>query len=147
MVIRCDFISLLGVVIDSCHKKYCLKEHPWLEGSIQQWKINIEVSEFGLHLDEDWNSKEVDTVVSLFEEVNSIFNNSDTISLVFIEELNNQYDLRIDLRSHTSLLKEPLVLFGEALCSMLRGSFNTPVGEGWWFYGDDGKSFLPKLPS
>lgn len=136
-----------GLIIDFCSNAEVITTYPWIDSDIEQWKVSIEVNEFGFHLNEDWSRDELELIISIFEKVNGFIRNSEEISSDQICKLNMSHGLHIDMRGALSLSSEVLAVFGEALVSMFKNEFRPPTERGWWFYGEDGRSFLANRSS
>ncbi len=107
----------------------------WLAAAITDWRLVACVSDYGLTIEEDWSSDQLDTFVRLTDEACARLGQRDLIPLEEIAAWQIHEGRGIFLRGATKIQTWPIVDLGRAIRALVVGSLpNAPPGT-IWFYG------------
>jgi len=127
--------TYLGFLTSAANVLATDKQQYWLEEAVRAWHINMEISDYGLHLDEDWSESQLETVRELCRFAIKKIRGADTILWSDIE----MWPILPVRRGHDSIPSEPVAGFGEAIIALLEGKLAQPPTGHWWFYTLDDK--------
>lgn len=103
-----------------------LRAHPWLQHDVEHWAANAVVSDFGFHLNENWNAQELRVIVGLLDSLtHRLRTQSDFPSKTY----------GTDFRGAETFPTEPVVQLADATGDLLNGTLRRPPPGHWWFYG------------
>ena len=122
--------SFLKYLIDAAEQLKSQESYEWLGEDLESWRINIIVSEFGFHLDEDWSQSRINTICELCRTaIKAIHIVGDIPSSELL--LDGHF---IDTRSHEIIPAKPIIRFGEAIIDLLTDSLAKPPDGHLWYF-------------
>ena len=130
---------LLKFVLDSAVDQIKSNESNWLKESIENWKVNAVVSDFGVYLNENLTTKQLLEVKTI---INQACLKLSTKTILLKEEIERWSIIDhqgIDLREEKKIQTKYIIELGEAFRDLLEGTLaQTPEGC-FWYYGVNGK--------
>jgi hypothetical protein len=126
---RDSFSTYLGFLISAANE-LATDRQDWLDVAIRGWEVNMEISDYGLYLNEDWSDSQVGAVCELCRCANQKIRaaNTDRQSEIAL------WPILPQRRGHEFIPSEPLARFGEAMIALLEGNLAEPPTGHIWFY-------------
>jgi hypothetical protein len=119
---------------------------PWLAEAVDRWRVNTAlVSSFGMHLDEKWSETQVDIVVGLVETTCKVLGERQAIPSSEVENWELKDGMRIFARGLHEVPTGPVIEFGSAVVSLLRGTLPECPDRSKWYCGIEGRTTFAEL--
>ena len=107
----------------------------WIAEAVTRWRVNAVISDFGLHIDEEWSAEQIDIFIGLAEQACSLLGARDRISADEITAWPILDDMRIFPRGATEVLTAPVVELGKAIIAVANGTLSPAPAGTWWLFG------------
>lgn len=134
---------LLKHVIDHAEKLAAQENDAWLHDCVEHWRVNAVISDFGLHLDEDWSGSQIQIVWQLFDDACNDLLKRGSIPA---EEMLAWKVLDGDgvfPRGASQFPTAPVVELGRSIQSLLEGTLpEAPDGRHWFFGIEAGRDVI-----
>jgi len=110
---------------------------PWLENSIESWRIAAAITELAYFADDNWTQEQTNLILRFCGDAISAIRDHGDFSKAEISTWQLGQELRIFTRGLDPVPSEPVVRFGEALVLLLKEELPAPPELHWWFYGTE----------
>ena len=107
----------------------------WIAEAVTGWRVNAVISDFGLHIDEEWTAEQMDIFIGLVEQACGLLGARDSISADEITAWPILDDMRIFPRGATEVLTAPVVELGKAIIAVANGTLSPAPAGTWWLFG------------
>lgn len=124
----------LKFLIDAAVQVSNNRPQVWLTDSIQHWRVNALMSDFGLHLNDDWTESEVKAVIEMCGSASQAVRIHGDVSYFDVSDWDILDGQSIYLRGHDPVPYEPVARIGDAIVALLTNTLtNPPIGHLWCF--------------
>lgn len=108
----------------------------WLGEIVERWRVDtLLCGQFGVELDEQWSSAQMELVVELFEATCEILGRRDEIRGEEIEGWQLLDGERGFARGMPVVRTKSVINLGNAITALLRGTLPEAPAGSWWWYG------------
>ena len=117
----------------------------WIAESIQKWRVNAIVSDYGFHLDGKWSPDQIHVVRILCHQASESirkFGGFDAETVQSWKQINGG---AICTRGHDAIPSEPIARLGDAIAALLDQTLPAAPKHHWWFYGLDNETGTLKM--
>lgn len=132
-------------LIDVAERRTIEPENSWLSPCIEQWRINIIVSDYGLYLDETWSDTQRQTICELIDDACTQLRKRPSIpsdEMLGWDVLDGQ---GVDSRGAIQFPAAPVLELAQAVQALLCGTFPSAPEGHLWFYGtESGRTAIKK---
>lgn len=131
-----DLVSsvFLKFLIDAARLEVAGAPDHWLAASIERWRVNAVISDFGFHLDADWTQSHVNTIIKLCRASTREIRKRREFSMAQIQSWSIHDDYRISTCGQDPVPGEPVARFGDAVVALLEFDLPRPPTGQWWFF-------------
>jgi len=134
----------LKFLIDAADVRTAADSDHWLDESIQHWRVGAVVTDYGLHLDDDWSQSQTDTVIVLCRAAAAAILKRGDMPAAEIESWPMLDGRCIFTRGHDPMPAAPVARFGDAVATLLEDKLPKPPDRHCWFYTlDDNVQTIP----
>jgi hypothetical protein len=138
----------LKYLIDAGAERVDSGADKWLADTLEKWRLNAIISEFGLYLDNNWSPSQIDTITDMCRQVSDELLKLGSIPASELEECRILDELGISAGNVDPIPCEPVVRFVGAVMALLNNTL-PPAPDGyWWLYTLEEKpQTVPKIVS
>ena len=126
---------LLKHLIDSATESVKRNPAPWLNQSIERWRVQAVVSDPGMYLDENWSTNQVQHFINLLEDCCESLSSRHAFSADEMQAWDILDGEGIDARGDNEFPTNVVMELGLAIVALLKGALPDPPDRTWWFYG------------